>query len=84
MNVAVRVEGDTGEEVLHLCELQIHHAPIKESEPMHKSHVTYEFFREYFLGNADAVEQRLNNGPRRRPRRPRLLQRAPQVPRVLV
>ena len=26
---------------------------------MHKSHVTYEFFREYFLGNADAVEQRL-------------------------
>jgi hypothetical protein len=60
MNVAVRVEGDAGEEVLHLCELQIHHAPIKESEPMHKSHVTYEFFREYFLGNQDAVEQRLN------------------------
>ena len=59
MNVAVRVEGDAGE-IAHLCELQIHHAPIKESEPMHKSHVTYEFFREYFLGNQDAVEQRLN------------------------
>ncbi|KAH8055988.1 hypothetical protein JL722_7812 [Aureococcus anophagefferens] len=59
MNVAVRVEGDAGE-VSHLCELQIHHAPIKESEPMHKSHVTYEFFREFFLGNADAVEERLN------------------------
>ena len=83
LNVAVRVEGD----VSHLCELQIHHAPIKESEPMHKSHVarrrtirryisprraarngirhcslsqvTYEFFREYFLGNAEAVETRL-------------------------
>ncbi|KAK7253710.1 hypothetical protein SO694_00002359 [Aureococcus anophagefferens] len=60
MNVAVRVEGAAGEEVSHLCELQIHHAAIKQSEPMHKSHVTYEFFREYFLGNADAVEQRLN------------------------
>ncbi|KAH8094059.1 hypothetical protein JL720_4048 [Aureococcus anophagefferens] len=59
MNVAVRVEGAAGEEVLHLCELQIHHAAIKQSEPMHKSHVTYEFFREYFLGNADAVEQRM-------------------------
>jgi tetratricopeptide (TPR) repeat protein len=59
MNVAVRVEGAAGE-IAHLCELQIHHAPIKESEPMHKSHVTYEFFREYFLGNQDAVEQRLN------------------------
>ncbi|KAH8064140.1 hypothetical protein JL720_12937 [Aureococcus anophagefferens] len=59
MNVAVRVQGDSGG-IVHLCELQIHHAAIKESEPMHKSHVTYEFFREFFLGNADAVEQRLN------------------------
>ena len=58
LNVAVRVQGEAGE-IVHLCELQIHHAPIKESEPMHKSHVTYEFFREFFLGNADAVEQRL-------------------------
>jgi hypothetical protein len=63
MNVAVRVEGAAGEEVLHLCELQIHHAAIKESEPMHKSHVTYEFFREYFLGNADAVEERADEAP---------------------
>ncbi|KAH8064012.1 hypothetical protein JL721_8410 [Aureococcus anophagefferens] len=59
MNVAVRVQGEA-REIVHLCELQIHHAPIKQSEPMHKSHVTYEFFREYFLGNADAVERRLN------------------------
>ncbi|KAH8053488.1 hypothetical protein JL720_14697 [Aureococcus anophagefferens] len=59
MNVAVRVQGEAGE-IVHLCELQIHHAAIKESEPMHKSHVTYEFFREFFLGNADAVERRLN------------------------
>ena len=27
---------------------------------MHKSHLTYEFFRAFFLGNADAVEERLN------------------------
>ena len=26
---------------------------------MHKSHLTYEFFRSYFLGNTDAVEDRL-------------------------
>ena len=44
----------------HLCELQVHHAPIKNSEPMHLSHVTYEFFREFFLGNAAAVEKRLD------------------------
>ncbi|KAH8050343.1 hypothetical protein JL721_11427 [Aureococcus anophagefferens] len=32
-----------------LMNVAIHHAAIKQSEPMHKSHVTYEFFR-YFLG----------------------------------
>ena len=54
MNVAVKVGS-----VSHLCELQIHLKAIKDSEPMHKSHLTYEFFRSYFLGNADAVEDRL-------------------------
>jgi len=55
MNVAVKVGS-----VSHLCELQIHLKAIKDSEPMHKSHLTYEFFRSYFLGNAKAVEERLN------------------------
>ena len=55
MNVAVKVGS-----VSHLCELQIHLKAIKDSEPMHKSHLTYEFFRAFFLGNADAVEERLN------------------------
>ena len=54
MNVAVKVEN-----VSHLCELQVHLKAIKDSEPMHKSHLTYEFFRSYFLGNAEAVEERL-------------------------
>ena len=55
MNVAVKVKN-----VSHLCELQIHLKAIKDSEPMHKSHLTYEFFRSFFLGNAEAVEERLN------------------------
>ena len=43
MNVAVKVGS-----VSHLCELQIHLKAIKDSEPMHKSHLTYEFFRSFF------------------------------------
>ena len=45
MNVAVKVEN-----VSHLCELQIHLMPIKESEALHKSHTVYEYFRSFFLG----------------------------------
>ena len=47
MNVAVDVDTPTGT-VSHLCELQIHLTAIKESEPMHKSHAVYEFFRSLF------------------------------------
>jgi tetratricopeptide (TPR) repeat protein len=54
MNVAVKVEN-----VSHLCELQIHLMPIKESEALHQSHTVYEYFRSFFLGNSDAVAQRL-------------------------
>jgi tetratricopeptide (TPR) repeat protein len=59
MNVAVDVDTPSGK-ISHLCELQIHLTAIKKSEPMHKSHVVYEFFRSFFLGNAEAVEQRLD------------------------
>jgi len=55
MNVAVKVEN-----VSHLCELQIHLMPIKESEALHQSHTVYEYFRSFFLGNSDAVAQRLD------------------------
>ena len=58
MNVAVEVDTPTGRS--HLCELQVHLTAIKKSEPMHKSHAVYEFFRSFFLGNAAAVEQRLD------------------------
>ena len=54
MNVAVKVEN-----VSHMCELQIHLMPIKESEALHQSHTVYEYFRAFFLGNSDAVAQRL-------------------------
>jgi len=50
MNVAVMVENAS-----HLCELQIHLMPIKDSEALHKSHTVYECFRSFFLGNSDAV-----------------------------
>ena len=59
MNVAVDVDTPAGK-ISHLCELQIHLSAIKQSEPMHKSHAVYEFFRSFFLGNAEAVEQRLD------------------------
>mmetsp|Transcript_8432 Transcript_8432/g.22766 ORF Transcript_8432/g.22766 Transcript_8432/m.22766 type:complete len:544 (+) Transcript_8432:162-1793(+) len=59
MNVAVDVNTPAGK-ISHLCELQIHLTAIKNSEPMHKSHAVYEFFRSFFLGNAEAVEQRLD------------------------
>ena len=59
MNVAVEVDTPTGK-ISHLCELQVHLTAIKKSEPMHKSHAVYEFFRSFFLGNAAAVEQRLD------------------------
>ena len=59
MNVAVDVDTPSGT-VSHLCELQIHLSAIKKSEPMHKSHAVYEFFRSFFLGNAEAVEKRLD------------------------
>ena len=55
MNVAVKVEN-----VKHLCELQIHLMPIKDSEALHRSHTVYEYFRSFFLGNSDAVEKRLD------------------------
>ena len=55
MNVAVKVEN-----VTHLCELQIHFMPIKDSEALHRSHTVYEFFRSFFLGNDEAYERRLN------------------------
>merc|ERR1719337_318877 len=45
MNVAVKVEN-----VKHLCELQIHLMPIKESEALHQSHTVYEYFRSFFPG----------------------------------
>ncbi len=69
MNVAVKVPIKRGfvarmrgakKYVSHLCELQIHLTAIKKSEPMHKSHAVYEFFRSFFLGNAAAVERRLD------------------------
>ena len=58
MNVAVDVDTPAGK-ISHLCELQIHLTAIKKSEPMHKI-TAYEFFRSFFLGNAEAVEQRLD------------------------
>ena len=42
-----------------ICELQLHHAKIKDSEALVKSHTIYEFFRTYFSGNMKAVEERL-------------------------
>ena len=43
-----------------VCELQIHLKQIKKSDELVKSHKAYEYFRAYFMGNMDAVKQRLD------------------------
>ena len=48
-----------GEEVWHVCELQLHIKPITDAEKTLHSHVAYEYFRAYFSGNDAAVAQRL-------------------------
>jgi len=44
----------------HVCEMQIHLAPIVEVEKQLDSHIAYEYFRTYFCGNIDAVQKRLS------------------------
>lgn len=46
--------------ITHLCELQIHHNEIKKSDYLLLSHVTSEFFRNFFCGNKEAVSSRLD------------------------
>ena len=43
----------------HICELQLHFDKIKECDFNLKSHQAYEFFRTYFSGNMQAVDERL-------------------------
>ena len=45
--------------VWHMCELQLHIKQIVDVEKELHSHVAYEFFRNYFHGNEDAVKKRL-------------------------
>ena len=54
LNISVPVGSEN-----FICELQIHLQQIKESDALYKSHQAYEFFRAYFMGNADAVQKRL-------------------------
>lgn len=69
INLQIRCGGDGGEgepegggeeEWWHMAELQVHHTRIKLSDELHKSHAIYEYFRTFFLGNNQAVEERLN------------------------
>ena len=60
LNVAVVVVApETGRSVSHICELQLHHAAIKLSDDILKSHTTYEYFRSFLVGSKDAVAARL-------------------------
>ena len=43
-----------------ICELQIHLSQIKNADALYDSHLTYEYFREYFSGNMAAVQTRLD------------------------
>mmetsp|Transcript_21953 Transcript_21953/g.54241 ORF Transcript_21953/g.54241 Transcript_21953/m.54241 type:complete len:884 (+) Transcript_21953:26-2677(+) len=44
-------------DICHVCELQVHYAPISALKK--KTHKYYQFFRTYFKGNIDAVNERL-------------------------
>ena len=57
MNVAV--ESPAGK-ISHLCELQIHLTPIKSRSRCTRAHTVYEYLPVVFLGNAEAVGQRLD------------------------
>ena len=57
-------DGDTeagaGAYFLHVCEIQIHHARMKQHDIQSNSHRVYEFFRDFFHGGErDTVEQHM-------------------------
>lgn len=43
----------------HICEIQMHHQAIKTLEKKLQSHDYYEYFRSYFAGATDSLEERL-------------------------
>jgi tetratricopeptide (TPR) repeat protein len=58
MNIKVLMP-EVGEGVYHICELQVHHADVKDFAKKNHSHSHYEYFRVYFSGSVDAVDARL-------------------------
>jgi tetratricopeptide (TPR) repeat protein len=45
----------------HICEIQLHLEAVKVFDKEHDSHSHYEFFRDYFEGAMEAVDQRLTD-----------------------
>ncbi len=48
-----------GPNVVHICELQVHVKSLKELGKDIGSHDVHDFFRKYFCGGTEAVEERL-------------------------
>jgi hypothetical protein len=45
--------------VVHVCEVQVHLRQITEYAAEHKSHVSYDYFRQFFDGTMNTVAARL-------------------------
>lgn len=59
MNLAIQI--DTQQGFKHICEIQIHHSATKALGKDLNSHKHYEYFRTYFSGSTDDLEQHLND-----------------------
>jgi tetratricopeptide (TPR) repeat protein len=58
MNIKILMP-QLGAGVYHICELQVHHKEVKDFAKKNHSHSHYEYFRVYFSGSVDSVDQRL-------------------------
>ncbi|KAL3932467.1 MAG: hypothetical protein SGBAC_010838 [Bacillariaceae sp.] len=58
-NLCIRI--DTPQGFQHICEIQIHLAPIKQLSIDLNSHKHYEYFRSYFDGSTESLTNRLED-----------------------
>mmetsp|Transcript_27421 Transcript_27421/g.66603 ORF Transcript_27421/g.66603 Transcript_27421/m.66603 type:complete len:914 (+) Transcript_27421:89-2830(+) len=59
LNVHIQIEAPSG--FKHVCELQIHHFALLDLDHDLQSHEHYEYFRTYFSGSVETLEERLED-----------------------
>jgi hypothetical protein len=58
LNIGVSIKTATGNRIF-ICEVQIHHAAMLRYDRENGFHSHYEFFREYFKGSSESVQNRI-------------------------